>query len=654
MSDLPADPQFSAALELHRSGRLDDAARAYRGCLDSRPDEPEVLHMLGVVMLQMRKAADAADLFWRAISLNPASPIYHSNLGEALRVTGRLTEARDSIRRAIALSPDLAPLHANLANVLMGLGQTQQAIESWETALRLDPHDKSAWFALGRAFQSLNDVSGAQSSYERVLCLDPRNAAALNNLGVLQHTQACYAGAIARFQAVLAVNPRDAGAATNLGTALFDSGCVNEAIQSYRRAIELAPQSTTAASNLLHALHAAPGVTMHDLVDEHRRLAGVFGSASAPATHANNRDSERPLRVGYLSADFREHALRFFVEPILGGHDRTRVEVTGYASVARPDAVTAHLQRHCGRWRDVSGMSDDDAAALVREDAIDILVDLGVHSAHNRLPILSRRPAPIQMSYLGYPGTTGLEAVDYRLSDFAIDPADDDPGVERVLRLPRSYFCYQPPHDAPDIGPSPAEKNRVVTFGAFNRLAKTTTEIIALWCRVLRDVPESRLTMMALGLGEPATRDLTLDRFDKDVRARVRLLGPSGLAGYLTALTQVDVVLDTFPFNGGTTTCHALWMGAPVISLSGATPVSRMGRSILRNIGLEDLATDTPDFYVQTASTLARDGDRLTRLRGGLRDRLRSSALMDAKHFCRDLESCYREVWRQWCSARRG
>jgi len=365
------------------------------------------------------------------------------------------------------------------------------------------------------------------------------------------------------------------------------------------------------------------------------------------------RDPERRLRIGYVSGDFRDHSVSLFIEPILAWHARGAFEVVCYSNLSRPDEVTQRLRTYAAHWREVHALGDEALANLIREDAIDILVDLSGHSANNRLLAFGRKPAPVQVTYLGYPGTTGLAAMDYRLTDTVVDPAGDGDRwySERLIRLPDTMWCYRPHEALSEVMPAPALSKGYVTFGSLNHCAKLNPQLFALWARLLARLPESRLIVTSIPAGN-AQASLKacfaaagVDPGRLEIRDRV----PRDQFNAL--VLQIDIALDSFPYGGTTTTCDALWKCIPVVSLSGDTTASRSGASLLNAVGLGELVAPTAEAYLEIAAGLARDPRRLADMRLALHERIRRSSLVDAERFTRNLENAYREMWRLWCSA---
>ena len=503
------------------------------------------------------------------------------------------------------------------------------------------------YFNLGHALELQGKIAQAISYFRRALELQPEYVEALSSLGLVLSSTGNLDEAKAYLRQAVALNPNQAEAHNNLGNIFLEQGLLKEAARCYERALVCRPDFAGAHSNLLVCRNYDPDAEPEALELEHRRWATQHSPAGPYASHTNIRDPERPLRVGYFSPDFRRHAVAYFVEPLIANHDHAQVEVFCYAELSTGDDVTARFQARAHAWRPTFGLSDREVAEQIRADGIDILVDLAGHTSHGRLKLFALKPAPVQLSYLGYPNTTGLAAIDYRLTDAVADlPGEPNRSVEELVRLPRA-FCYLPPAAAPAVSPSPAAKSGHVTFGSFHNLAKLNDRLLDLWCDVLRAVPASRLALFRHTL-QGSTRDyfhkqltgrgILPDRFD--------LHTVQGNLGHLYDYAQVDIALDAFPWNGHTTACEALWMGVPVITLYGDRYAGRMAASTLTAIGLTELIARSPQELVSLAAGWSGDVGRLVRWRAELRERMRSSALCDGESFTRDLERTYRQLWR--------
>lgn len=612
------------AVAHHRAGRFSQAADLYRAILEANPTHADALHLLGLLEYQTGRPGEAVRWIAQAIACKPAIAEFHQHFGLAFLSLGRIEDAGGAFAEAVRLKPGFAQAHHNLGFAFEKLGQLARAVEHFREAIRLQPDDARAHNSLG---------------------------AVLKRTGQVHQAIAC-------FQEAIRLLPDYAEAHSNLGTAWRGIGKVDQALACLRAALSLKPDFAAAHSNYLFALHYSASHDGPLLIAEHARWAERHARPLADhlQPHVNEPRPDRRLRLAYVSPNFREHPVSFFLEPILACHDHHDFEVICYSDTVQPDDVTARLRACADAWHDTVRLSDENLAGQIRADGIDILVDLTLHMQDNRMGLFARKPAPVQVTYLGYPSTTGLPTMDYQITDPYLHPVEvDEPcRAEQLVRLPRSYFCYRPHPVSPDVGPLPALKNGFVTFAGFHSLAKINGEVIAAWSRVLHDVPGSRLAIKAAELREATTQaDLAAQFAAHGIPGqRLILQAPAGLTGYLAAFQDVDIGLDTFPFNGGTTTCHTLWMGVPVVTLTGQTAVGRMGISILANLGLPDLATRNVADFCQTAKDLAGDLPRLAALRAGIRPRMQASPLMDAAGFTRELELAYRQMWRDWCFRR--
>lgn len=491
----------------------------------------------------------------------------------------------------------------------------------------------------------------AAGMLERAVQLNPRLTVAHANLGVLQAALGRVRDACASYRRALAIEPGLAETHHNLGNALLRGGQLDEALAAFRGAVAASPDRAAYHSDLLFHLHFHPGYDAPAILAEARRWERAHAAGLDRQLARTERDGapERRLRVGYVSPNFRRHCQAFFLAPLLANHDHEHFEIVCYSDVARPDEWTERLLGHADRIEVVSGVSDAALADRIADDGIDILVDLTMHMAGGRLLTFARRPAPIQVSWLAYPGTTGLSAIDYRLSDPHLDPPDGDASryAERTLRLPDSFWCYDA-LASEGVGPLPAKREGRVAFGSLNNVLKVGEPCVSLWARVLRRVAGSTITLLAPA-GDARERLLGLFEAQGVDRARVEFVEYQPREAYLATYGLIDIGLDTIPYNGHTTSLDAMWMGVPVVTLVGSTVVGRAGLCQATNLGLSELVAWTPEEFVNIAAGLADDLDRLGALRAGLRGRMERSPLMDGPRFARNLEAAYRSVWRAWC-----
>jgi protein O-GlcNAc transferase len=656
----PVEQILAQAVQLHQSGRLEEAESRYRAVLARIPNQADALHLLGVLLSQSGKPAEALPLLHQAAALEPKSPDILSNLGIALSQTGEPEEAIEAFCAALKFRPDHPDAKLNLVAALEQTGeelrqsgQLVEALQVFQKALELAPNRAETHNFLGVARASLGQNQAAIDAFEKSIALNPNYADPHNNLGLCYQARSQTQNAIEQYKTAIRLRPNFPGAYTNLGNLLKECDELDQAIEAYREALKLKPDLVPAHDNLLFSLQAHPDYDASRIYREHQEWNRFHaaGLAAEIQPHQNNRDPSRRLKIGYVSPDFREHSVAFFLLGLFANHDPAEVEIYCYADVAREDGMTQRLRAASHHWRSLIGESDAEAAEIIRRDGIDILVDLAGHTGDNRLLAFARKPAPVQVTYCGYPGTTGLTTIDWRLTDAHADPlgAADQFYSEKLFRLPRSFLCFTPP----PTNPSPASARSPVTFGSFNYLPKINPAVVALWSEILRAVPGSRLLLKSHGLSDDFSRKRMLDRFAAHGIEPDRLILhgkiPS-LTDHLRLYDQVDIALDPFPYNGTTTTCEALWMGAPVVTLAGSTHAGRVGVSLLSNVGLPELIAQDRNHYMQIARQLAADPDRLTKLRSNLRQRVAESPLTNAKGFAQDVEAAFRQMWRQWCS----
>jgi len=644
-------------IALEGRGQLDEAIASYRQAIALSPGFPGAHFNLGNALKGEGQLDEAIAAYRQAIALRSDYPEAHSNLGIALKEKGQLDEAIASCRQAIALRPNYAEAHGNLGNALKDKGQMDEAIAAYRRAIVLKPDYPEADYNLGVALYDKGQLDEAIIAYRQAIALNPSFPEAHYNLGNALRDKGQLDEAIAAYHRTIAFNPSFPEAHGNLGSTLKDKGQLDEAIAAYRQAIVLKPRFAEAHSNLLFTLNYHPSLDPRSIAQEHRRWGQQHAEALRQfiRPHSNDRTADRKLRVGYVSPDFREHPVALFAENLFANHDRAQVEVFCYSNVPRPDAITARMEQHAGKWREIRGMTDARVAELIREDGVDILVDLAGHTAKNRLLVFARKPAPVQVSWLGYPNTTGLDTVDFRMSDAIADPPGSTEALhsEQLVRLPDCAWCFRPAEDAPGVDAPPVAQTGSITFGCFNAMPKINGPLLELWSQILLAVPGSRLLLKNAAMREPSVQRRMRAVLEKaGIRPeRVELMGPvSAMAGHLGTYSRMDIALDTFPYHGTTTTCEALWMGVPVITLAGKTHVSRVGVSLLGNVGLQELVAGSPGEYARLAVELADDIPRLTHLRSALRERMEASPLMDAPRFARNVEAAYRIMWRKWCA----
>ncbi len=645
---------MAVGLRHHRAGRVGEAERIYRQVLVTRPNHAGALHLLGVVAQQSGRLDEAIELIRRAIEVRPSGAEYFVDLSSVLREKGLGDEAIAALRQAVHVKPDFAQAHYNLGNALYEQRLFDEAAGSYRRALELKPDYVNACINLGVTLHNLGLLDEAIDWLRRAVGLAPGVAAGHHNLGSALCDKGLLDEAIAALREAIRLNPELSEPYNNLASALKDQGLLDEAMVCYERAVALAPGNAGYFSNRIYAMTFDPRRGPGEILREHLRWDEVHGERlrAASLAHANVADAERRLRVGYVSPDFRKnHPVGRFMLPLLGAHDRKGFEIFCY-SCGQADEFTGRVRERADHWREIGGVSDEGAAELIRGDGIDILVDLAMHMAGNRLGIFARKPAPVQVTYLAYAGTTGLKTIDYRITDRHLDPPGEHEGhySEESIRV-ESYWCYQPPIDGLPTSAAPAVGAGFVTFGCLNNFCKVTAEVLATWGEILGAVADSRLVLHAK---EGSHRERTREFFRGAGidPSRVSFIGAVPLAEYMEQYERIDIGLDPFPYVGGTTTCDALWMGVPVVTLGGETAIFARGVSILSTIGLGELIAENREQYIRIAVELGGDLPRLGRLRSGLRERMEKSPLTDAKRFAREMEAAYRGMWGKWCDQR--
>jgi protein O-GlcNAc transferase len=683
----PRQAAFYANLgeSFRRAGKLDEAVAAFERAIALDAGDAVSLSNLGGALWSQGKLDEAIGACQRAIALQPQLADAHANLGNALRDKGQIERALDACARAVELNPNLAEAHHNLGNCLLAIGTIDEAIDAFLKAIALKPDHALAFNNLGNAYRAKRRLDDAIEAYGNALKLSPALAEAYYNLGIalkdkgqldkaiLAYTTAVhfkpgYAEAhnnlgnalrvkgdldqaVVAFEKAIESQPGYIEAYNNLGAAYTDRGDLDFAIDCFRKAIALKPDSAIVHSNLVYTLHFHAGYGPQKLLQENQRWAEMHEKplAGARFAHKKQREKSGRLRIGYVSPDFRIHAAACFLLPLLSHHDANNVEVVVYSGVKRPDAMTERLKTFAPHWRDTTSWSDGQLAHVIHDDGIDILVDLTLHMAANRLLAFAQKPAPVQITWLGYPGTTGMSSIDYRLTDPYLDPPGEGDAFysEKSIRLPRTFWCYAPLIETPAVNELPALASGRITFGCLNNFAKVTPATIALWIEVMRAVPDSRLIVQSYA---GSHLDRVRERFELGgiSRERLEFVGKEQPLDYFRLYHRIDIVLDPIPYPGHTSSLDALWMGAPVITLAGATAASRGGASILSNVGLRELIGRSPAEYIDNARKLANDLQYLADIRRTLPDRMLASPLTDAAQFAKDLEKTYRALWSRY------
>jgi len=693
MSESPASALFEEGLAHHQGGRATEAEAVYRQVLEIDPSHKQAWSNLGSLFSRSGRLEEAVEAYRRALAIDPGFSECWFNLGNAYRRGGQPALAEGAFVQALQIQPGFEAAAVGLSQSLLEQGKWPAAINLLRTILNYNPEMVEAWFLLGNALRQngqpkealechreyarlkpqdpkarhqfglglmdLGLMDDALSELHQALALDLASPTIHNTLGILHHGLGREDMALRHSLEAVRLKSDFTEAWNNLGNLLSLMGQPEGALSAFRKTLELRPDAAPFHSNLLLNLHYHPEMTQEAIHLEHIEWSKRhIGLASAVAeNHGLVVDPERKLKVGFVSADFREHTVAAMLESLLIHLDRSQVEVTAYASVNRPDARTEKFRRLADRFRDIIRADDGRAAEAIREDEIDILVDFSGHTSGNRLGIFAYKPAPIQLTQFGYPNTTGVPGIDYRLTDRWADPVGktDQFHTETLLRMDRLCWVYTPPEaTAGAESLQPRVSGGPVVFGCFNNLAKVNDRVLAVWARILAKVPGSQLRLLAdLGDTTKARIEGVLKTVEVDP-GRVVRMGRTTREGYLRAQAELDIALDPFPYNGAVTTCDALWMGTPVLTLAGSTYASRQGVAILSQLGLEEWIASNEREYIEKAVKYALDSQSLNRLRGELRQRMATSPVCDAAGYARAWEGMVRRLWRTWCEQKNG
>ena len=631
--------------------RTDEAMACFQRALQMNPKWYASYSNMGGIYQREGKWERALECYVQALAVNPKSAVVLTNVGTILADQDRLDEALRYHQAALKSAPESDLVHNNLGTVLQKLGRVSESIECYQRALKYNPNSYLALSNLGSALWEQHQAAAAIDSLKKALALNPHCFMALNSLGAIFKEQGLVEKAMACFYKALELQPGVKDGIVpkiyrNLGATCFAAGRSKESVDWYRKSLELIPDSAGTFSDLLLVLNHLQ-IPPDCLFGEHLRFGQKFNSLRDSQPHPNSPDPDRRLRVGFVSGDLRNHAVAYFVEPIFTSYSKNQFEIFCYANHPEDDTVSERLKAKVDGWQKIIALSDEAVARQIRNDQIDILVDLSGHTALNRLLVFARKPAPVQVSMIGYIQTTGLAAMDYRVTDQSLDPVGetDHFNTEKLWRMAAGGSPFQPPANCPPVNELPAFKNGYLTFASFNKLSKITPEVIEVWVRLLKAIPDSRLLIASV----------TCDRLATELAAhgigieRLELHPPMPMLDYLELHHRVDFYLDPFPYNGGTTNLLSLWMGVPFVSLEGTSAVGRSGACLLRSYGLEELVAANPQDYVEKALAFTRDLKRLADWRQNLRQYLTPALMSSKTMFTEELEAAFRQMWRAWC-----
>jgi len=632
-------------------GSLHDAEKCCVKVTRLQPGQATGFYNLGVIQQDLGDFEKAIASYRKAVQINAVFPLAWFFLGNCLYELGKYPEAISCYRKTIDLQPKNFEAFNNLGNSLKACGNYNEAVGTFKQALEINPEYAHAYSNLGCLLQDMKELEQALSHLQTAVRLDPQSGETLYNLANVQNDLRQHSTAETNFRKSLKLNPDLVEAYINLGSTLVLQGRIHEGANILHKAIQIDNTNPTANSSLLFCMNYSPDYSPTDIFSVHRDWGNRL--VANPIVFHNKPDPGKRLRIGYVSPDFRFHSVASFLEPILGNHNHDNFEVYGYAELKHADKMTSKLKSLCSHWRETTRLTDADVIKLIRNDKIDILVDLAGHTDNNRLGVFAERAAPIQVTYLGYPNSTGLQTVDYRITDDITDPREyDEVYTENLIRLPGPFLCYKPPEFYPDIVEPPVKNNNFVTFGSFNNLAKINEAVVSLWASILNATPRSRLMLKSKPFVDPGirTRYEAMFLHHGISSDRLELIDWTlDIESHLRLYNKIDIALDTFPYNGTTTTCEALWMGLPVVTLKGNRHAGRVGASLLHHIGLDNCIGDTRERYQDIALSLANDIDHLCNLRTSIRSMLSNSPVCDSAKFTGSLEHLYRQMWNSWC-----
>lgn len=652
-SSNPADLYCNLGNLKMQAGEYQAALDCFGKTISTVPKHAAALFGTGHALKFMGRPEEAATALRKALAVDPGNAEAHYSLGIVSQSQGRLDEAIECFRRSIAARMDMAEAWNGLGSALLAQGRHGDAAESYRQAVKIKPDFTEAHCNLGNTLYMMKQTDQAAACFRRALELEPGHVFANNKLSLALATQGDVEGALEVLRRAVSLKPEEASLRLHLGSALRDVGKLDAALEEFRRAESLQPNNEMIVSNELIVMSYDTAFPSGDYVAEAKRYGRLLTAMARQQVEAaqSRQGFERPsLRVGLVSGDLRDHPVGYFLENILHHLKPDRIELVAYPTTREEDVLTTRIRPRFSLWRPLVGLSDEAAAGRIREDDIDILVDLSGHTAHNRLPLFAWKPAPVQATWLGYWASTGVAEIDYILADpVSVPLVNEDQFTETVWRLPDTRLCPSPLHDSPPVAPLPALENGHLTFGTYQHLSKLNDAVFAVWGNIFSALPDARLRIQSKQLRGRATREALLSNLGRHgISAdRVDMYGHMDRAEYLESHEDVDIILDTFPFPGGTTTCEALWMGVPTLSLMGNTMLSRQGASLLSCAGLSEWIAGDADEYCRLAIRHASDIAALATLRRSLREQVMASPLFDGPRFARNLEHALFGMWQQ-------
>lgn len=648
-----------AHLNLGRASSLkgdkDAAMTAYRHALELNPGYADAHLNIGAILLERNENEDAKKYFEQALEFDPKNAEAFNNMGVAWKRDGYVDHAFSCFARASEIKPDFADARNNIGAALYAFGDNDTAEAEVRKGIELSPDSPAAYCILGKILRAKKDPNGSIDALNTAIRLAPDQSEPYREMGLTLSDNGQNESAMRAYRLAIKCDPEDGVAYNNLGMSHVIKGELDDAVECFEAAIEAIPTFSLAHSNKLFSLNYVPGIPHEELVREHFAFGEMWDQEFDEKGFANTPDPDRKLKIGYVSPDFRQHVVITFIEEMLKNHDRDRFELFAYAEVFNSDSVTDRIKGYMDHWRYTIERNSNDIAQQIRDDGIDILIDLAGHTGNNRLPVFGLKPAPVQVTWIGYPNTTGMKNMDYILMTSHFLPKGGEADfTEEVYNLPRVPITYKKPSHRPDIGRSPFEANGYVTFGCFNNVIKAGPAAVAAWSEVMQAVPDSKLMLKAHAFRNEDTIAASKAAFEAHGidPGRITCEGPSVHSEYLTRYSAIDLALDPFPYNGGTTSLDTLFMGVPMLSLEGSSWVARIGSGLLRIVGEESLIGSSIEDYVAKAIDFAENPEKLAVLRGNLHERFMASGITDHVAQTLDVENAYRDMWRRWCATR--
>ena len=635
---------LSEAMQKHKNGQHDQSIALYKKVLEMAPENPDALYFLGIVYCELENFEAGIKLITKAIEILPDYYLYHINLGHIFYKQEQFQNAIHHFQKSLELEKDNADIFYHIATCYVKLKDYPSAINYYNSAIQINPFMYQAHLDLGVVLQETGKLEDACKHYQKASLINPDASDPYFNIGLICEKAYRFVSAISYYKAAIKRNPLNFNMNKNIAYAFAEIAEIEEAMIHYRTAIQINPDNRQIQNSYLASLNFLPDLSPEFIASEYNRFSENDNKIKNERLQFKSNRSEK-IRIGYVSPDFRLHPMAFYVETLIKHYNRKKFKVVCYNDTHTPDNITEYFSKLPDRWYNTADMCDDEIITLIKKNKIDILIDLAGRSLGNRLTVFSQKAAPIQMTYVGFKNTTGLKAIDYKITDKWADPPGTTEHLhsEKLLRLSWSHVCYAPPKWIDNsVSQLPKLQNKYITFGSLTNFRRINKVVLGLWRDILKNIPSAHLIIQSKPFNEEAFKEIIFKFFlDYHIqRDRIRLVPFSSMKEHLDLYKQIDIALDTFPDNGSCTTCHALWMGVPIICLEGKTYASRVGVSILSNLGHEEWIAKTYKEYIQIAINLSKDTQQLMEIRKNLRNEMKWT-IGNSKRFMESLESAY-------------